>query len=134
MADGGRQWRIINLPAIAEEDDALGREPGEALWPERFPVTLLDDARREVGEREWAALYQQRPRPQEGSLFKVHQIADMPAGPQCVQVVRSWDLAMTKQMGTRDPDYTVGLKLGKTASTIPSFFFRDFNALEYEGN
>jgi hypothetical protein len=117
MADGGRQWRIISLPAIAEEDDALGLEPGEALWPERFPVPLLDDARLESGEREWAALYQQRPRPPEGSLFKVHQIAEMPAGQQqCVQVVRSWDLAMTEQIGTRDPDWTVGLKLGRMAS------------------
>ena len=31
-------WEVINLPAIADEDDQLGREQGEALWPEQFPV------------------------------------------------------------------------------------------------
>src|SRR5579863_5828980 len=32
--EGGR-WTVITLPAEAGEDDPLGREPGEFLWPER---------------------------------------------------------------------------------------------------
>lgn len=36
---GGDQWRIIDLPAIAGENDALGREPGEPLWP---PIEIGD--------------------------------------------------------------------------------------------
>ena len=27
-------WRLINLPALAEDNDILGREEGQALWPE----------------------------------------------------------------------------------------------------
>src|SRR5690348_3861723 len=37
MEQGGEHWEVLRLPAIAEEeDDALGRHPGEALWPQRF--------------------------------------------------------------------------------------------------
>jgi len=53
-------WTQINLPALAEENDALGRRPGEALWPERYPVAELEKRRRNdpLG---FQALYQQRP-------------------------------------------------------------------------
>lgn len=116
MKIGGDQWRTINLPAIAEsEDDALGREIGEALWPERFPVALLARTKTGVGEREWAALYQQRPAPTEGALFKPAFITTLDAAPPVVAQVRAWDLAATAQTGTRDPDWTVGLRLGRLA-------------------
>jgi predicted phage terminase large subunit-like protein len=113
---GGDQWRIINLPAIAEENDMLGRQPGEALWPEWENVAALTRKRAVIGEREWAALFQQRPRPIEGTLFKAAMIDVMTASPPCVSVVRSWDLAATKKFGTNDPDWTVGVKLGRTAN------------------
>jgi hypothetical protein len=60
---------LINLPAIAEDpDDALGREPGEALWPEQYPVERLQavEQRRPFT---FASLYQQRPRPRGSQLF-----------------------------------------------------------------
>jgi hypothetical protein len=34
----GAPVRRLRLPAIAEENDPLGRSPGEALWPERWPI------------------------------------------------------------------------------------------------
>lgn len=62
-------WEVINLPAIAEENDPLGRQPGEALWPARFPVDRLRRIERRLGH--WFhALYQQHPHPAEGGLFK----------------------------------------------------------------
>lgn len=63
-------WTFINLPAIAEENDPLGREPGEALWPERFPIERLHAIRKEVGPHIWTALYQGRPTPADGALYK----------------------------------------------------------------
>jgi len=122
MASGGKQWRVISMPAIAEDQydkdgqfipDPLGRLPGQALWPEEYPLHILNDKRREVGEREWSALYQQRPRPIEGSLFKTVAIHTYDVAPHCVSMVRAWDLAATENMNGRDPDYTVGLKLGR---------------------
>jgi len=70
MEDGGDQWTVISLPAIAEQNDLLGRSPGEPLWPERFPIKTLERIKAAVGPDWWAALYQQRPVLQQGKLFK----------------------------------------------------------------
>jgi predicted phage terminase large subunit-like protein len=67
---GGETWQFVNLPAIAGENDPLGRAPGEALWPERFPLEVLERRRREVGPIVWESLYQGRPTPLEGSILK----------------------------------------------------------------
>lgn len=70
VEDGG-DWTVLNLPAIAEDDnDLLGRHEGEALCPERFPLPELEKKKREVGSVTWAALYQQRPSPKGGNVFK----------------------------------------------------------------
>ena len=70
MAAGGESWEVVNLPAIAEEHDALGRRPGEALWPAMFPLEELEATRRAIGATKWAALYQQRPQAEGGGLFR----------------------------------------------------------------
>lgn len=53
-------WQVVNLPAIAEECDPLGRASGEALWPERYPLEELEK-RRINDPIGFQALYQQRP-------------------------------------------------------------------------
>lgn len=68
--DAGEQWEIINFPAIAIEDDILGRAPGDVLWPERFDRESLDVIRRDVGPYVWQSLYQGAPTPTVGGLFK----------------------------------------------------------------
>jgi predicted phage terminase large subunit-like protein len=57
----GTLIRRLRLPAIAEENDPLGRAPGEALWPERWPIARLEKLRVEKEAEWWQALYQQRP-------------------------------------------------------------------------
>jgi len=57
----GEAWRVINFPAIAEFDDPLGRNEGEALWPERWPIEALERKRRGRSTYWWNALYQGRP-------------------------------------------------------------------------
>ncbi len=102
------RWTIVELPALAEGNDPLGREEGEAVWPERFPVAALERARANMFSRDWSALYQQRPVPEEGEFFLVdnmvvRDVADI------VGRVRAWDLA-----GSRNGDWTVGVRLGRT--------------------
>jgi predicted phage terminase large subunit-like protein len=63
-------WRVLSLPALAEEDDPLGRLPGDPLWPARYPAEALDGTRRVVGAYWWSAQYQQRPSPAGGGVFK----------------------------------------------------------------
>jgi phage terminase large subunit-like protein len=64
-----RGWIVINLPAIAEAADPLGRKEGEALWPDLYPVSALLERRADIGEFNFAALYQGSPRPRGGSVF-----------------------------------------------------------------
>ena len=54
-------WQVVILPALAEENDALGREVGEALLPKRRSAEWLEAAHKAAGERDWLSLYQQRP-------------------------------------------------------------------------
>lgn len=69
--DPEHPWQILRMPALAEEEgDPLGRKPGEALCPERYDEKSLARAQRERGSYFFNALYQQRPAPAEGLLFK----------------------------------------------------------------
>ena len=73
-SDDAGLWKFINLPAIAEENDPMGREVGEALWPELKPIEFLEQIRQEIGEFEFQSLFQGNPTPREGAMFKVSQI------------------------------------------------------------
>ena len=64
------EWRVLSFSALAEDEDSLGRQPGEALWPDRFPVAVLEQTKHAMGSRLFSAEYQQRPVPVEGALFK----------------------------------------------------------------
>jgi len=65
----GEVWEVVNIPAQAErEDDPLGRQVGDYLWPEYWPAEHWPQFR--LNPRTWNALYQQRPRPVEGSYFE----------------------------------------------------------------
>jgi predicted phage terminase large subunit-like protein len=69
-------WRVISIPAFAEsKHDQLGRKIGEPLV-EPQGRTRADwlAKKRDVGDYFWAAMYQQRPAPLEGNLFKVNAI------------------------------------------------------------
>lgn len=70
MEAGGEKWHVVNLPALAEGDDPLGRKPGEALWPERYNEQTLKTIRLAIGSRDFTALHQQRPTPAGGGIFK----------------------------------------------------------------
>ncbi|MBV9756364.1 MAG: phage terminase large subunit [Alphaproteobacteria bacterium] len=122
---GGDTWDCLRLPALAEEEDPLGRPRGAPLWPEWEDAAALARKRATVGERVWAALYQQSPRPLEGLLFKTQAIATIAGLPESDDtnvvvgrpaVVRAWDLAATSEAERNDPDWTVGLRLRRDAS------------------
>lgn len=105
----GEAWKVCNLPALAEEDDPLGRGPGEALCPERFGEEALEAARGVLGGYSFAALYQQRPTAREGNLFKRHWFPTVDAVPALGQRVRWWDKAASDGKG----DWTVGVLMAR---------------------
>jgi len=68
-------WDILELPALAREEDPLGREPNEPLWPERYDKDKLNQIRKESGERMWKPLYQQiPPEASEAALWDIENI------------------------------------------------------------
>lgn len=70
--DDHEAWRLINIPAQAEDDDdPLDREPGEYLASARGRSREGWEARkRDAGSRAWNALFQGHPAPSEGGIFK----------------------------------------------------------------
>ena len=112
-------WRVVNLPATALENDPLGRAPGELLWQDdpTYPYgALLRERKAEYEKngamRDWAALYEQTPTLGEGGIFQTGKCPVVDVPPPVNRIVRAWDLAGTEQFGTRDPDWTVGVKMG----------------------
>jgi hypothetical protein len=63
-------WSRLVIRAQAESDDPLGRTAGEYLASARKEGRDWIQIRRDVGERWWAALYQGRPAPEAGGVFK----------------------------------------------------------------
>jgi predicted phage terminase large subunit-like protein len=106
------RWHVLKLPALALEDDPLGRAPGEALWPERYDVAALERIRkvqrRGGGERSFEALYQQNPTPREGSFFRPDRIERVSALPADLRLVSAWDIGASE--GEGDP--TARVKMG----------------------
>jgi predicted phage terminase large subunit-like protein len=89
---GGERWDVLSLPMLAEVNDPLGRAEGEPLWPEWFTGEMIAEARRD--SRKWSALYQQRPVPLEGGIFKGHWFARYQSPrDDYEQIVQSWDTA-----------------------------------------
>lgn len=104
----GGNWKVINLPAIAEADEewryetfvgehVWRRAEGESLHPERFPIEALQARREQSGEAIWAGQYQQRPAPEGGGLVKPEWFQrrtrdTMPT--KFERIIQSWDTAI----------------------------------------
>lgn len=80
-------WSVVDCPAIAMSadeyaslgidepvEDPLGRQPGEALDPARWPVSVLNKRRKDVGETSWWSMFQQQPRTPQGTLLSRDEI------------------------------------------------------------
>jgi predicted phage terminase large subunit-like protein len=105
-------WKVISLPAIAEENDQLGREPGEPLWNDGAYGygDQIQEIRKTTPARTWSALYQQRPAPEEGDYFKSEWLRpyDKAPDPKTLRVYGGSDYAVTADGG----DFTVHAVVG----------------------
>lgn len=129
MQNGGEQWEVVRLPALAEpsemrneeplkiphsafrvphSSDPLGRSEGEALWPGRFGRDELLAIERRLGAWSFAALYQQRPVPRGGTLFKPEWFRSTVAKcPEGLRWARGYDLAVSLKDSA---DYTASFR------------------------
>lgn len=107
---GSEQWRVIRMPAIADEHDILGRVPGEPLWPERFTLADLIDTKSSMTTYQWSALYQQNPIDVEGALWKFDTIGlnRVASTPPLRRILVAVDPAVTATQNSDETGIIVG--------------------------
>lgn len=120
-------WHIMDFEALADppserpdypatcavEEDV--REPGEALCPERKSREELLHLKASVDAYFWASMWQQRPSPDEGGIFKrgwwrFHEFTDLP---EFDELIQSWDMSFK---GKDDSDFVVGQVWGRVGA------------------
>lgn len=119
--DEPERWHIVSYEAIKEEQppevpptcslELDWREPGEPLCPERYDLAKLRKIARRITPYFWNALFQQRPQPREGGMFKRHWFEIVGAAPvEIVERVRYWDKAGADE---GKGDWTVGVLMAR---------------------
>ena len=109
-------WEFVRLPAVAETQaerdqvaartyqplglpDPIGRKPGQALCPERYPIEALESRRLAQGVG-FESTNQQNPVPRGGMMFdRTWFGTPVPCVPQGKRVarIRYWDLASSRK-------------------------------------
>ena len=106
-------WDVLSLPALAEPNDALGRAPGEALWPCYISYEMLSKIKQTTDARTWNSLYQQNPSADEGNYFKAEWIQTTDHAPKGLTYYIASDYAVSANRG----DYTVHVVVGHDPKT-----------------
>jgi predicted phage terminase large subunit-like protein len=119
-----RGYQHVILPARFEPDHPerhaydWRRTPGEPLWPEKFSDEVLEGLWETLRDYAVAGQQQQRPTSREGGLFKrewFEVVDEMPI--DGITWARGWDFAGTAKSIKADPDWSVGVKIGRHNAT-----------------
>lgn len=127
---GGFNLEVVSYPALAEvdewlarpehdhllevakevrEDKLLTRYAGEALHEQRYTAKYLNQQKLLLTDREWSALYQQKPIPDGGLMFRPEQfrLSEPPNTAFFEPVVlQAWDFAISL---STQANWTVGV-------------------------
>lgn len=129
-ADDAEAWHIVHFEGIKTDEklkypptctvEADPREIGEPLSPKRYGLEKLKKFKRRLGDYYFGALFQQRPKPREGNMFKRawFKISDRPPG-KVIKRVRYWDNAGTQDGGA----FTCGVLM--TLCDNDTYFLED---------
>jgi predicted phage terminase large subunit-like protein len=109
----------LRMPAIAENDDQLGRAEGAALWEARYPIGILRRIEATLHEYAFSSLYQQNPMPKSAGVFDTSKLKYVKQAPHCIRQARFYDLAVSEKATA---DYTAGVRMGITANGEPVIF------------
>lgn len=85
------EWTVLELPAVSADN--------QPLWPEWYDMEALNRIKSTIGPREWSALYQQRPQPDEGTFFQRGWFAEWSDRPRHLNIYATSDYAVTDNGG-----------------------------------
>jgi predicted phage terminase large subunit-like protein len=132
-AEDGHLWKVISIPALADHDpakgqtDPLGRKPGEWMVSARGrTVAEWEAIRVSRGSRVFNALYQGRPSPETGDVWKrswwrrydtmlwtVGEDGEYRV--DCDEMILSWDMAFKD---TKSSDFVVGQVWARKGASV----------------
>lgn len=94
----GNTWRVLCIQAeCATPSDPLDRKIGDMLWPEWFDARHWAQFR--LNRRTWSSLYQQRPAPDDGILFRKGDMSTYERAPEGLRIIGASDYAVTQDDG-----------------------------------
>lgn len=123
------QWHLVLLPALAytekeriaarrmgvpvNDEDPIGRKPGEALWPALFPSSW-HHKQKANNPKSFSAIGQQLPVPEEGNLISRDNFKRLAVPPKkdIVWLIPTDWAVDEKQVAKDDPDFQVAGLLG----------------------
>lgn len=121
-----RKWKVLELPALALDNDPLGRERGESIWPNKFTKEYYEGLRRN-NPRAFSALYQGRPAPEDGDFFKKEFIVEYRREelPKNLRIYAASDHAVAeKQQSDSTVMGCVGIDENDHIWILPDLFWR----------
>lgn len=131
-------WTVLCLPARYERDHPFAylrdqrKHDGDLLWPGRMGEDDLSKLETALGSYGSAGQLQQRPAPREGGMFQRAWFEVVEAAPAGLQECRGWDFAATVPKPGSDPDWTAGVKIGRSRDgffyVLDCIRFRDTSA------
>ena len=115
-------YSFLEFPAIDED--------GKALWPERYTIAEYNKKRVAMGERQFQAIYQQKPLDLTSDFFHVDRlIFEDRFDDYAIARCRSWDIASSDDSLGDQRDYTAGVRMLKTPSD--QYWIFDFEHGQY---
>jgi predicted phage terminase large subunit-like protein len=107
IGEGKEHWSVLRLPMVADSDhDALGRQPGDILWPEYFTPDHVE--RKQQNVLLWSTQFQQVPLDNSGSWIGAEHIEYVDGPTEELQPIIAVDLALSVGKG----DWTVFVVAG----------------------
>lgn len=119
------KYEFVEYPAIDEE--------GNILWKEYYDRDFYLDKQKTMGERKFQAIYQQQPMDLTSDFFHVDRlIFEDRFDDHVIGRCRSWDIAASDDSFGDQRDYSVGIRMVKTATD--QYWIFDYERGQYGNN
>jgi hypothetical protein len=119
------KYYFVEFPAIDENN--------QPLWHEYYDIDFYLDKQRTMGERQFQAIYQQKPLDLTSDFFHInHLIFEDHFDDYIIAKCRSWDIASSDDTLGDQRDYTAGVRMVKTPGD--QYWIFDYTHGQYGNN